>query len=98
MFTIKKIDIERNYGIRQEGYSSNENIVWCVKKGESYALVRFVFNEVPTHYYWTSVAMDNRLTDEQIEKEVRESICTIPEESLRWFKNFIESGNKFGWD
>lgn len=99
MFNIKTITIKRDYGVRPQGKShlDNDNI-WDVEVGEPYALVRFVFEEVPGYYYWTSVSMNNDLSDEEIERQIKEAVKTIPESDLDWFKRFIENGERWGWD
>lgn len=99
MFNIQTITIDRNHGIRPEGKSYlDHNNVWDVEVGEPYALVRFIFEEVPGWYYWTSVSMHNDLSDEEIEQQIRKAVKTIPEDDLDWFKRFIKDGERWGWD
>lgn len=100
MATIKSIETNRNWGVRPSDNVIDFGFVWKVKKGEQYDLVEFTINELGNKpYYWAeSLCVPIGMTDKEIEKIVKDYVKTITDEDIKNYKEFLEDGERWGWD
>jgi len=99
MATVKNIETHRNWGVRPNDNVIHGGMVWRVKKGEPYDLVQFSINELNKGYYWAdSLCLPAGLPDDEIKAKVEAYAKKIPTESISRFKEFLEDGEKWGWD
>lgn len=101
MATIKDIKITRNWGKRPTGNSYITYEVYVdVEKGEAYDLVQFSINELGKPYYWrTSIGVKCGMSEKQINEVVEEYAREhITEQDIKDYKEFLEDGERWGWD
>ena len=84
MATVKDIDIQKN---------------WKVIDGENYNLIEFSINELDKPYYWaTSLQVKADTTEKEIRELVEECAKEITSEEIKEYREFLEDGEKWGWD
>ena len=99
MATIKTIDITRNGGERPAEDNNYFQGKWYVKVGEKFDSVKFIINELDKFYYWiTTLYVPSGMEYNDI-KELAETYAkTITEEDIKEYREFLEDGEKWGWD
>lgn len=101
MATIKDIKISRNWGKRPTGNCSIAYQAYAnVEQGEEYDLVQFSINELDKPYFWrSSIGVPCGTSEEDIKKIVEEYARDyITEQDIKDYRDFLESGEKWGWD
>ena len=100
MATIKDIDISRNWATRPTGNCEIANMAWAeVEKGEEYDLVKFSINELNKPYYWKiCFGFKCGTSEEDIRETVEDYAETITEQDIKDYRDFLECGEKWGWD
>lgn len=84
MATVKNIDIQEN---------------WKVINGENYNLIKFSINELNKPYYWTtSFEVKADTSEERVRELVEECAKQITTEEIKEYREFLEDGEKWGWD
>ena len=99
MITIDKIEIKRNSGVRPNDYAVYLGKLWCVEKGEPYDCVQFSVKELQKPYLWCTMLCVKCVTsEEEINELVRDYAETITDEEIHGYRQFLEDGEKWGWD
>ena len=99
MATIKKIKISRNWGKRPTDNAIYCGMAWGVEKGEPYDLVQFSIHELNKPYFWNmSLCVKCGTSEEEINKLVEEYAETITDKDIAEYIDFLEQGEKWGWD
>lgn len=100
MATIKEIEIKENWGIRPSKNVIVGGNIWLVDEGQEYTLVQFSINELKKSYFWNDCFCvpcdwsEEKIRD-LVEKYAKEQIT---EEQIKDYNDFLESGEKWGWD
>ena len=99
MATIKNIKIHRNWGKRPTDNAIYCGMVWGVEKGEPYDLVQFSINELGKPYFWNiSFCSPCGMSEEEIRGNVEEYAKTITDKDIKGYRDFLEYGEKWGWN
>lgn len=100
MATIKEMVITRDSGVRPSDNVVRPEMVWGVEEGQPYDLIKFSINELDKPYYWNEeIAVPCGKSEEEIRKIVEEyAKVYIDEQMIRAYYNFLDSGEKWGWD
>lgn len=101
MATLKNISISRNWGERPTSNVILGNITFAnVEKGQRYDLVQFSINELNKPYMWRqSIGVPCETSEKEIEKIVIEYIEKfITDKDIKQYLDFLEMGEKWGWD
>lgn len=97
MATIKKFRINRNWSVRNG--REYGKVFYDVSVGEKYDLVNFIINELGIDIYWhTSLGVNLNTSKEEIDKYLNKYIKTITKQDIKDYRDFIDNGNKYGWD
>lgn len=100
MATIKSISRSRNRGIRPINNIIFAGYIWLVEKGQPYDLVQFSINELDKSYFWNEhfcVPCDWK--EDVVERVVkRYAEDEITEKDIKAYRQFLEDGEKWGWD
>lgn len=100
MATIKKIQRSRNWSKRPIGNIVLDGHIWLVEKGQDYDLVQFSINELDKPYFWReSICVPCDWEDEVVERVVKGyAEDEITEKDIKDYFEFLECGEKWGWD
>lgn len=98
MATLKSIQISRSWGVRPTDNAIYIGCAWMVEPGELYDLVQFSINEINGYYWRTSICVPEGTSEDEINKIVKEYINTLSDEDIKEYKDFLDFGNKYGWD
>lgn len=100
MATIKDIQISRERGTRPNNNAIYCGMAWGVEKGEKYDLVQFSINELNKPYFWnTSLCFPCGMSEEEIRQEcIKFAKEYISEKDVQDYRNFLEDGERWGWD
>lgn len=102
MATLKNININRNFSVRQDNEDnvSEPNMIYKnVKFDECYDLVQFSIVELNKPYYWAKAFGFKLNTNEsKIRKVVKEYCNNITDTMIKEYKKFLEDGEKYEWD
>lgn len=100
MATIKKIEIRRNWGERPTGNSSIiGEVFFGVEKGQRYDLIQFSINELHKPYLWfDSIGVPLETSEEECRRIATEFASKITDKDIKEYTNFLEDGEKYGWD
>ena len=99
MVTVDKIEIKRNCGVRPDDNAVYLGKLWCVEKGEPYDSVQFSIRELQKPYFWhTALCIKCGTSERKINRLVRGFAKTITGEEIHGYRQFLEDGEKWGWD
>ena len=99
MVTVDKIYISRNYGKRPTDNAIYCGFNWCVEKGQQYDLVQFSINELEKPYFWhMALCVKCGTSEEEINELVRDFAKTITDEEIHGYRQFLDDGEKWGWE
>ena len=101
MATIKSIEIMRNFGKRptSDNVIIQSNNYIGIEKGQEYDLVKFSINELNKPYFWNETLCVPTGTSEDVAmKLASEFAANITEQSIKEYQNFLNDGEKWGWD
>lgn len=97
MITIKRIDINRSWSVRNG--RECDKVFYNVSAGEKYDLVKFIITELGYDIYWCeSIGVPLNTSEEDINKYVEKYCKTLKKSDVLDYKKFIDDGNKYGWD
>lgn len=97
MITIKKINILRNWSTRNG--KESDKIFHNVAVTDKYDLVQFIITELGYDIYWhISIGVPLDTPEEEINNYVNKYAKTITKTDVNNYKQFIDDGDKYGWD
>lgn len=99
MATVKKINITRNWNTRPNDNAIHFGGIYKnVEKGEPYDLVQFSINEISGYYWHSCLCVPCGTSEDEVKGMVEEFVKSITDKQIREYKEFIDFGNKYGWD
>lgn len=99
MATLDKITIKNNAGKRPNNNFEYVGYIWKIEPGQEYDMVQFTLEEINKPYYWKqNVCVPINLPEEEIVKICQDIAKTITDEDIESYVQFLEYGEKFGWD
>lgn len=96
MATLKEYKIFRNFGTCYDDFHK----LCFVKKGEKYDLVQFSLKEMgDRRYFWREhIEVAPQTSEDEVLKIIEDYIKTITKEEIEGYKNFLDWGEKHGWN
>lgn len=100
MATIKSISRSKNWGVRPTNNIILDGHIWLVEKGQPYDLVQFSINELDKSYFWNEhLCVPCDWKEDVVERVVkRYAEDEITEKGIKAYRQFLEDGEKWGWD
>lgn len=100
MATIKSISRSRNWGVRPTNNIILAGHIWLVEKGQPYDLVQFSINELDKSYFWNEHLCVPCDWEEDVVERVVKGYAEdeITEKDIKAYRQFLEDGEKWGWD
>ena len=100
MATIKSISRSKNWGVRPTNNIILAGHIWLVEKGQPYDLVQFSINELDKPYFWKEHLCVPCDWEEGVVERVikRYAENEITEKDINNYRQFLEDGEKWGWD
>ena len=100
MATIKSISRSKNWGVRPTNNTILAGHIWLVEKGQPYDLVQFSINELDKPYFWKEhLCVPCDWEEDVIERVIkRYAENEITEKDINNHRQFLEFGEKWGWD
>jgi len=94
----KSIKITRNFSTLNPNQA---NFVYddTLKEGDLFDLVQFQINELDEPFYWrVSIGVVPNTSEKEVKETIEEYVKQIEEKDIKAYNDFLNFGNKWGWD
>lgn len=99
MATLDKITITHSVGKRPNNNFEYVGHIWKIEPGQEYDAVQFTLKEINKPYCWKqTVCVPTNMPEEEVVKICQDVAKTITDEDIESYVEFLEYGEKFGWD